>query len=360
MKIKEPIRLRSRLLPSGRRTLYLDIYDKGNRKYEYLQLYLEPERTRADKQRNAAILRLAEEIKSLRIVQLRDRRYGFQPSAAQNLLMKDYADRYNESPRRAYIARLIADYDGRKHTTIGEVTPLWIEGFANYLTSVNSKYTGEPLAESTRREYFGELRNLLNKAHREGIIATNPMVHVKVNTARDNSEREFLTVEEVRKLTNTPCTSSVVRRAFLFACLTGLRFSDVYKLQWSEVSVVDGFTRLSFRQRKTRALTVVDITPEAAELLGERATGLVFDGLPSNGRCNAHIARWVHRAGIQKDITFHCARHTFAVILISLDVDIYKVRDLLGHSNVATTQIYAKVLDKAKREAVMKIPSILR
>lgn len=360
MKIKEPVRLRSRLLPSGRKTLYLDIYDKGKRNYEYLQLYLEPEKTRADKQHNAAIWRLAEEVKALRIVQLRDKRYGFQPSVSQNLLIKDYAEQYNESPRRAYIARLITEYDGRRHTTIGEVSALWIEGFAQFLSTVTSRYTGEPLAESTRREYFGELRNLLNKAYREGIITANPMVHVKVKTNRDNSEREFLTVDEVRRLTATPCTSTVVRKAFLFACLTGLRFSDVHKLQWSEVSVVDGFTRLSFRQRKTRALTVVDITPEAAELLGERATGLVFDGLPSNGRCNAHIARWVHRAGIAKDITFHCARHTFAVMLISLDVDIYKVRDLLGHSNVATTQIYAKVLDKAKREAVMKIPSILR
>lgn len=360
MKIKEPVRLRSRLLPSGRKTLYLDIYDKGKRNYEYLQLYLEPENTRADKQRNAATLRLAEEIKSLRVVQLRDKRYGFQSSTANDILMKDYAANNHESRRCAYIARLIADYDGRQHTTLGDVTPQWVEGFAHYLDKVTSKYTGEPLAGSTKIEYFGELRNLLNKAHREGIISNNPMARAKVKVTRDNSEREFLTVEEVRALTNTPCTSAVVRRAFLFACLTGLRFSDVNKLQWSEVSVVDGFTRLSFRQRKTRVLTVVDITPEAAELLGERSVGQVFEGLPTNGRCNAHIARWVHRAGIQKEITFHCARHTFAVMLISLDVDIYKVKDLLGHSNVATTQIYAKVLDKAKREAVMKIPSILR
>lgn len=360
MKIKEPIRLRSRLLPSGRKTLYLDIYDKGNRKYEYLQLYLEPERTRADKQRNADIMRQAEEIKALRIVQLRDRRYGFAPSTPQYLLFKDYAAQQGDSRRQRYIASLIADYDGKRHTTVGELNPRWVEGFADYLSSLTNYHTGEPLSDSSRYVYFTHVRALINKAHREGLMHSNPLPMAKVRLKRADGEREFLTVEEIRLLTNTPCSSAVVRRAFLFCCLTGLRYSDAKRLKWSEVSIVEGFTRLAFTQQKTRTRTVLDITPEAAELLGERGEGEVFPNLPTDGRCNAHIARWVHRAGIAKDITFHCARHTFAVMLISLDVDIYKVRDLLGHSNVATTQIYAKVLDKAKREAVMKIPSILR
>ena len=73
---------------------------------------------------------------------------------------------------------------------------------------------------------------------------------------------------------------------------------------------------------------------------------------------NVAITQWMLRAGVTKDITFHCARHTFATMLLTFDTDIYTVSKLLGHTELKTTQVYARIIDKKKQEAVKRIPSI--
>ena len=95
--------------------------------------------------------------------------------------------------------------------------------------------------------------------------------------------------------------------------------------------------------------------------MGERGLpeALVFPDLHTAGCTNNAIRLWVARAGIAKDITFHCARHTFATMMLDLGTDIYTVSKLLGHRFLSTTQIYAKVFDKSKQEAVSSIPSVL-
>jgi len=150
-----------------------------------------------------------------------------------------------------------------------------------------------------------------------------------------------------------------VRRAFLFSCLTGLRRSDIERLTWGDVQQQGDFVRIVFRQKKTRGQEYLDITPQAVAYMGERqAEDVRVFPLPDVKYANAHVKTWAQAAGIEKHITFHCARHTFAVLMLDIGTDIYTVSKLLGHREISTTQIYAKVLDKNKQAAVLKIPQI--
>ena len=134
------------------------------------------------------------------------------------------------------------------------------------------------------------------------------------------------------------------------------------KQTWGEVSTLAGRTRLIYRQKKTRSQEYLDITAQAAELLGERGDAgpddLVFDSIYHPQRTIDILRGWAAMAGIDKNITFHSGRHTFAVMMLTLGTDIYTVSKLLGHRSLQTTQIYAKIVDAKKQEAVDNIPQI--
>ena len=137
-----------------------------------------------------------------------------------------------------------------------------------------------------------------------------------------------------------------------------MRFSDISKLVWGEVqySELEGYF-LQFRQKKTKGVEVLPISEQAFKLLGERKepTEQVFKGLIYSAYLNVHLKQWILRAGITKDITFHCFRHTFATLQLSHGTDIYTVSKMLGHRELKTTQIYAKIVDESKRKAADKI-----
>ena len=99
------------------------------------------------------------------------------------------------------------------------------------------------------------------------------------------------------------------------------------------------------------------ISKQAFSLLGERGNpnDKVFEGLTYSAYTNKHLFQWIGSAGITKDITFHCFRHTFAILQLDKGTDIYTVSKMLGHKDLKTTQIYAKVLDKNKRKASERI-----
>jgi integrase len=174
------------------------------------------------------------------------------------------------------------------------------------------------------------------------------------------SIREYLTLDELKAVAKAECRYDVLKRAFLFSCLTGCRWSDVQKLEWSEVQKLNEGWRIVFHQKKTKGLQYLDISDQARELLGKMGSpdDRVFTGLTYSSYMNVELTRWMMKAGITKHITFHCGRHTFACIQLDLDTDIYTVSKLLGHKELKTTQIYAKIMDKKKIEAVNKIPSI--
>lgn len=376
-KPKEPIRLRQRTLANGNISLFLDMYRDGKRSYEFLKLYLVPERTREDKEQNRQTMQLAQSIKAQRIVEMQNGEFGFKSKFAEDTLFFEFyramcearhGEESNGNWGNWYSAlKHLQRYEHNERITFAEITPAWVQGFKDYLET--AAYTNDghyakdgivrKLSRNSKVSYFNKLRACLNEAFEKRIIAYNPMRGID-NFKAEEGKRMYLTIDEVRKLAQTPCRSEEVKTAFLFSCLTGLRRSDIAKLTWGEVHHQSGFTRIIFRQKKTGGQEYLDITTQAAALMGERGADdeRVFKWFNSPSSTNDIIRVWVANAGINKDITFHCGRHTFATMMLDLGTDLFTVSKLLGHADISTTQIYAKVLDKAKQAAVAAIPDV--
>ncbi|MDQ0477644.1 MULTISPECIES: site-specific integrase [Chryseobacterium] len=152
----------------------------------------------------------------------------------------------------------------------------------------------------------------------------------------------------------------MLKKAFLFSCLSGLRRSDINTLTWSEVPDEGEFSKVNFRQEKTGGVEYLYISAQAIELLGERQDpqDLVFRGLKYGMTYNTEIIRWCNRAAVPKHITFHSARYTNAVLLLENGADIYTVSKRLDHRELRTTQIYAKIVDSKMKEAAEVISEL--
>lgn len=253
----------------------------------------------------------------------------------------------------------LKEYGATDDMTLAQVSPQWIRGFAKFLDQAKKQRGPGQLAQNTKATCFSRLRAVINKAFNERLIQDNPLRGIP-GFKFVESKRTYLTIEEIRVLASTECRHEDVKRAFLFSCLTGLRWSDISNLKWDEVERQGKYTRLIFRQKKTGRQEYLDISEHAAILLGERKkSGFVFDTLSEYvSNVSIMLRKWVESAGINKHISFHCGRHTFAVMMLDLGTDIYTVSKLLGHRELATTQIYAKILDKNKQAAVDRIPAI--
>lgn len=371
---KEPIRLRQRKTPSGKISLYLDIYISGKRSYEYLNLYLMPERTREDKERNKQTLSLAEAIRSKRVVELRNHRFGFDSNFSPQTNLFDYIDMLMERRKaksgggnwanwRGYVVQMSRFAPAT--TTLGDIDASFAQRWKVFLRdeAYNSHYKrSKPvhLSQSAQCNYWRKFACTINTAVQEGIISKNPLRGIE--GVKDGSpERVYLTLDELKRMIATPCRNKELRRAFLFSCLTGLRVSDIKKMTWKEVGQCGKFTRITFAQQKTKEQEYLDISKDAASLLGERGnpSDLVFGDLRIDHYSRNELRAWALDAGISKHIVFHTGRHTFAVVMLELGTDIYTLQKLLGHRELRTTQRYAEVLDKKKQEAIARIPSLL-
>jgi integrase len=220
------------------------------------------------------------------------------------------------------------------------------------------------LAKGTQYIYSRILSTALNCAVRDGIIQSSPVKDLTrfERPQQPQSSREYLTADEVRQLVKTECIKPTVKQAFLFSCLSGLRFSDIKALKWGDIQTDNGGKHIiRYTQQKTRKDEYLQLSDEAMKFLPDRNTAgdsdMIFI-LPTNGFTNQALQSWVLAAGIKKRVTFHVGRHTNATLLLSLGVPIETVSKLLGHSAIKTTQIYAKVIDRNKREAVSRLDGL--
>ncbi len=360
---KEAVTLRKKPLAKGGSSLFLDYTLNGERVKEYLKMYLVPERNKVDKFQNAETLKTANALKAKRTIELQNGECGFKRPTASDILLSDFFDE-----RRAYYQKRgsnsfhiilgkvkdkCAEYKGDK-TKLSQVGKDYLLGFIDYLR-------GDGLKTSTVFTYFSSLNSVLNTAVRQRLIADNPVRYLErgQRPQRGAPERPYLSLNEVKKLAATPCRSESTKRAFLFACFSGLRLSDIESLTWGQITETsDGRMQIAKQQQKTKSFVYVPISENAARYIGKRGKGLVFPGLPYRVKLRNHLKKWAADAGIDKNISFHTSRHTNATLMLEFGVDLYTVSAILGHANIATTQIYAKVIDRKKREAVDAIPNI--
>ncbi len=360
---KEPVRLRMKELKGGGASLYLDIYSDGQRTYEFLKLYLVPESEEGAKARNRETMRIANVIKARRILELQEGRAGLTHHVGNSDL---FTFARSEMMKRDGSTRLLWG-DMIRHLTgfckcaslsFTRVTPDWVNSFLRYM------FDESGLSKNSAITYFNYFAACLNAAHKRGFIAFRPSDCVKC-PQHVESPRSFLTADEVARLASAPCPHEVIKRAFLFSCYSGLRRSDVFALRWDCVTInEDGTAKIILTQKKTRAVTSVEIPPFAVSLLGAddgTGRGLCFDNLAGlAGSFTIYFRSWAAAAKITKRISFHTARHTFATLLLNEGVDLYVVSKLLGHADVKTTQVYAKIMDSTKREAMSKLANVLQ
>lgn len=197
----------------------------------------------------------------------------------------------------------------------------------------------------------------MKQAYKDGYLPSD--LNSKIQPIKQaETQRNFLTIEELNSLVKTDCINPLMKRAAIFSALTGLRFSDIKNLIWAELEYIEGNGHfIQFKQQKTKGVEMMPISEQAYSLLGKRIepSEKVFEGLNYSAYENRHLADWIKEAGITKNITFHCFRHTFATLQLSEGTDIYTVSKMLGHRELKTTQIYAKIIDQTKREAADKI-----
>ncbi len=372
VKLKEPVKIRFRELADGTKSIYLDIYKDGVRRYEFPKLYLHPGRSEAVRKRNAATLAAAENLKSKRVIELTNNQAGI-PNTGQRskMLLSDWMQQFYESQIRKGVkgqkllltaTKVLKQYAPKAR--MRDVNKEFCLGYIDFLRNTYKGRLGKPLTPYDAISYFGMLRTALNAAVRAQVIAENPINRLTQadKIKMPESQRVYLTIDEVKMLISTPCAKDIIRRAFLFACYCGMRLSDVSSLRWRDLSKDGDQWRACIVMRKTSAPLYLPLSNQALKWMPERGKAadddLVFVALPRESGIVPVIKKWAKDTGIAKNVNFHTARHTFATMLLTLGADIYTVSKLLGHTNVKTTQIYAKIVNKKKDDAVSLVDNI--
>jgi len=374
-------KLRQKVISGNRQSLYLDFYpaiphpETGQpTRREFLGLYLmDKPKHPLDKQANKETLQLAEQIRQKRENEL-NKPEIYTGYELEQLKLKEQgelsfieyftelANKRKASNHDNWVSALhyLQRFTGG-NLLFNQVTQKWCNDFKDYLLTVPSNRstntTSTTLSQNSAVSYFNKLKATLKQAYKDGLLTTD--INAKVAPIKQaETQREYLSLEELKAAANTPCQQPILKQAALFSALTGLRFSDIEKLTWSEVGYSNEAGHyLQYRQQKTKGTEVLPISEGAYKLLGTQGepNEKVFTGLKYSAYANKYLKQWVASAGITKDITFHCFRHTYATLQLSMGTDIYTVSKMLGHRELKTTQVYAKVVDKAKREAANKI-----
>jgi len=371
------VTLRKKKISRGRLSLYLDFYPPINigtskeTRREFLKMYLiEKPKTEIDRKQNNETLAIANQICTNRLNELN--KLDIYTPYERELLRKNevseqdfieyfrmLASKRKKSSSDSWSAALEYFITFSKgEVRFKDLSYRLLEDFKYFLLNTKNRINGiDKLSQNSASAYFNKLKAALKEAYTEGKIQHDlgrTVKSIKVLETR----REVLTIEQLNKLSKTSCNSELLKRMALFSALTGLRFSDITNLKWSHIEYIkDRGYFLNYNQQKTKSVEVHPISEDAYKLLGEpqESNRLVFSGLKSKTTQVKHLNQWLKQAGIEKKITFHSFRHTYATLQLSGGTDFYTVSKLLGHKNIQTTQVYAKVVDEVKRKAANSI-----
>jgi integrase len=365
------VKLREKPIKNGQLTLYLDFYPAipipntgrtTRREFLGIYVYAKPQ-NEFERNYNKEMRLKAEVIRGRRQEAIINREYGFIDRHADEVdFLKYFEDVCTNSESRAH-ASLAKHFKSFVNGScpVRNVSREFCQNFCTYISdSQNLRNTKSKtkLSPSTAALYQSYFFSVIHKAYIDKVLPEDYCAGMK-SGRRESKIKEYLTLDEVKLLASSECPHPVMKRAAIFSCLTGLRLSDIRKLRWEDIEEApDGGYCMNIVTQKTKEAATLPLCNDAYEILGERSTGLVFKGFTDN-HANLALKKWIKSVGITKDISFHSMRHSFATLQLAAGTDLYVISKLLTHRDISSTQIYAKVVDSSKREAVNRL-SVLK
>ena len=373
------ISLNKRKLKDGRLSLSIEYYkgseinENGKRRhlrnFENLDSYLLSDpKTAKEKKENREVLEFAENVLAIRKAEFVQGKFDLKSTTKSKRTFLKYFEELTEEKQKKDSSNNYGNWYSTlqhlnnvisKNVTFDDIDESFVKKVRTYFENDAITKSNLPLSQNSKYSYFNKFKASLRSAFDDGYLSINYATKTK-SFEQAESQREYLTFDEMQSLAKSECKYPVLRNAFLFSCLSGLRWSDINTLLWSEVREEGENIKINFRQEKTDGVEYLYISKQARDLLGERKspTERVFTGLKYGMTYNTELVRWCNRAGVSKHITFHSARHTNAVLLLENGADIYTVSKRLGHREIRTTTIYAKIVDKKMQEAAEMIPEL--
>lgn len=360
------VTLRKKPISNDRYTLFLDIYPpvvnpetgKLQRKY-YLKLYTyKKPKNSLEREHNSETMSLAENVRAQRQLDIQNMRFDFLSEGRFKSNFIDFLQK--EADKRPGSANWIMTIEYFKafageFISFMQMNETVCEEFSDYLlSSPGIGRAKKKIRVNTAVSYFSRFRSTLKEAYKKKMLPVNLYEIIEPITPEE-THRPFLFFEELQSLANAHCDSMTIKRAGLLSSLTGLRFSDIEELRWSEIIGSKGYYHIQFIQEKTNGALILPISDQAYSLLGIRSESeYVFPDLAYKD-VSKYLPEWLMNAGITKYFTFHGFRHTYATLQLAAGTDIYTVSKMLGHRSVKTTEIYVKIIDKLKIAAVARI-----
>ena len=366
------IKLIKKKITDGRVSLYLSICTNGKRKKEALGIILEKGHDRLTRDMNKIKLSIARSLQVRRELDyLLNKITDLDPILQQpspppepvkgsdrDLLeiFSGYIDSYTKADLRILKASYnhLLEYSKANTLPLSGINKNFCKGFLDYLYQ---KFRG-----NTPSLYFKKFKNILNFCIDEGYIEKNPALSIHP-TQRYALTKEILTPSEIEKLALTPCSNPQIKRAFLFSCHSGLRWCDIKQLKYENIDYSRNLLRITQQKvssHSSSAVLFLNLNNSAMRIIGSQTSdkkGLIFT-LPSHARALRIIKDWTQTAGINKHISFHCARHTFITMLIDNGAGIKTAASLAGHSSTRHTEKYIHVVDRQKQKAVDNLPDL--
>lgn len=327
----------------------LDYVLNGKRVREMVKdITFEPTDTKEEKKQKD---RIVHRIKSQLEIELGNSKNGLVSRHLQKSSFIDYFKKLTEKKSTntkvawGNTLKHIIKFNGNK-LTFEDVSENWLEKFLEYLEN--------HLATNSVLTYYNKVNATLNQAVKDKIIIENPSKYIH-RPRKEEKEMSFLNETEIQEIINTYFYNSDIKNAFLFSCYTGLRYSDIKALKWK--NIVDQKVQLT--QSKTKAVVYIPLNKNALQILEKQNKNqeYVFYLFDSNSSVNRTFRKLINKTSIKKNISFHSGRHTFATLLISSGANLFTVSKLLGHRDIKSTQVYAKVINEEKERAVHSMPN---
>ena len=377
-------KLMGRILSDGRVSLYLEYYlgkaevvsrngktyFKNHRETEILSLFLwQAPRTPEERQHNRDTTDTAKRIRYEKGQQLLEQTEGYRVKKTDEVEFHQWYDAFvdaytkTDKPklRRAhevFVEFLDSKRGYKKYAKTmnpNQVTKDMMVGFTEYL---QEHFNGE-----TPHTLYARFKKVIKAMVDKDVMRKNPCNGVSIKIDKNKLTKDVLSIDEVKQLIATPVEreNPNIRRAFIFCLYCGLRWCDVKDLTYANVDYANRI--LTFEQSKTKGHSaasgvVIPLNDGLLRLIGEGKRDALIFPLPSHTMCLKALRHWVKRAGIDKHITWHCARHSFATNILSNGANIKTVASLLGHSDLRHTEKYTRVVDSLKAAAINSLPEL--